>query len=156
MFFKSVQKTARYLGKFWNKCEAKINKKIAQSGHTDWDKCCFSISLKNQVKTTQIRGRHQPPSSTLRFKRHFQKGKLKEQKMTRTPSVKASLLSGSSKQCEACSQRPLADAKIIGLPNSFISVSSVPKLGDFWKFLVTNYLSKVAKMFGDFWGILKT
>ena len=28
-------------------------------------------------------------------------------------------------------------------------------LGDFWKFLMTNYLSKVAQMFGDFWGILK-
>ena len=152
MFFKSVQKIARYLGKFWNKCEAKINKKIAQSGHTDWDKCCFSISLKNQVKTTQIRGRHQPPSSTLRFKRHFQKGKLKEQKMTRTLHY----FRAQASNFEACRQRPLADAKIIGLPNSFISVSSVPKLGDFWKFLVTNYLSKVAKMFGDFWGILKT
>ena len=34
--------------------------------------------------------------------------------------------------------------------------NSVTRLGDFWKFLVTNYLSKVAQMFGDFWGILKT
>ena len=35
-------------------------------------------------------------------------------------------------------------------------VNSVTSLGDFWKFFVTNYLSKVAQMFSDFWGILKT
>ena len=33
--------------------------------------------------------------------------------------------------------------------------SSVTKLGDFWKFKVSNYYSKVAQMFGDFGGILK-
>ena len=33
---------------------------------------------------------------------------------------------------------------------------SVTRFGNFWKFLVTNHLSKVAQMFGDFCGILKT
>ena len=40
--------------------------------------------------------------------------------------------------------------------NTFCSWSSVIRLGDFWKFLVTNSLSKVAQMFGHFWGIFKT
>ena len=29
-------------------------------------------------------------------------------------------------------------------------INSVTKLGDVWKFLATNFLSKVAQMFGDF------
>ena len=33
--------------------------------------------------------------------------------------------------------------------------ASVTRLGDFWKFLVTNYLLNVAQMFCDFLGILK-
>ena len=33
---------------------------------------------------------------------------------------------------------------------------SVTRFGNFWKFLVTNHLSKVAQMFGDFCDILKT
>ena len=33
---------------------------------------------------------------------------------------------------------------------------SVTRFCDFWKFLMTNYLSKEAQMFGYFWGILKT
>ena len=35
-------------------------------------------------------------------------------------------------------------------------VASFTGLGDFWKSVVTNHLSKVAQMFGDFWGIFKT
>ena len=34
--------------------------------------------------------------------------------------------------------------------------TSVTRLGYFWKFLVTNYLSKVAQIFGDFRVMLKT
>ena len=33
---------------------------------------------------------------------------------------------------------------------------SVTRFGVFWKFFVTNYISKVAQMFIDFWDILKT
>ena len=29
---------------------------------------------------------------------------------------------------------------------------SVTRLGDFWKFFVTNFLTKVAQIFVDFWG----
>ena len=31
-------------------------------------------------------------------------------------------------------------------------VNSVTRLGDFWKFLVTNFITRVAKMFGDLLG----
>ena len=33
--------------------------------------------------------------------------------------------------------------------------SSVIRLGDFWKFLSTNFITKVAQIFGGFWAILK-
>ena len=33
--------------------------------------------------------------------------------------------------------------------------TSVTRLGDFRKFLVTNYPTKVAQMYGDFWAILE-
>ena len=35
------------------------------------------------------------------------------------------------------------------------SVNSVTRLGDFLKFWVKNYVTKVAKMYSDFWAILK-
>ena len=38
---------------------------------------------------------------------------------------------------------------------SLCILTSVTRLGDFWTSLLTNYLSKVAKMFGNFWGIFK-
>ena len=41
-----------------------------------------------------------------------------------------------------------------GIPNLYVN-TSLTRLGDFWKFLVSNYLSKVAQMFSDFWGIWK-
>ena len=34
-------------------------------------------------------------------------------------------------------------------------VNSVTRLGDFWKFLVTNFITKVAKVLGDFLGFLE-
>ena len=40
------------------------------------------------------------------------------------------------------------------IPNLYVN-TSLTRLGDFWKFLVSNYLSKVAQMFSDFWGIWK-
>ena len=41
--------------------------------------------------------------------------------------------------------------------NSFVKHStSVTRLGDFLKFLLSNYISKVAQMFVDIWSILKT
>ena len=36
-----------------------------------------------------------------------------------------------------------------------LTTDSATRLGDFWKFLVTNILSKVAQMFGDFLGFLE-
>ena len=40
--------------------------------------------------------------------------------------------------------------------NSFVKHStSVTRLGDFLKFLLSNYISKVAQMFVDIWSILK-
>ena len=42
------------------------------------------------------------------------------------------------------------------LPRQREMASSVTRLGDFLKFLETIYVSKVARMFSDFWGILKT
>ena len=37
-----------------------------------------------------------------------------------------------------------------------VALVSVTKLDDFRKFFATNFLTKVAQLFGDFWGILKT
>ena len=37
-----------------------------------------------------------------------------------------------------------------------VAAISETRLDDFWKFLVKKNLLKVAQMFGDFWGILKT
>ena len=34
--------------------------------------------------------------------------------------------------------------------------SSVARLDDFWNFLATNFITKVAQMFGDFWAVVKT
>ena len=36
------------------------------------------------------------------------------------------------------------------------ATTSVTRLGDFWRFLVTNFLLKVAQMYGDFSGFLKS
>ena len=38
----------------------------------------------------------------------------------------------------------------------FQLTANVTRLGDFWKFLVTNFLTKVAQMYVDFLDILKT
>ena len=48
------------------------------------------------------------------------------------------------------------DDFVIFATNYLVVGASVTRLGDFWKFYVTNYLSKEAQMFGDFWGIFKT
>ena len=50
----------------------------------------------------------------------------------------------------------LIDSRILPLSLTFTLVcslyaNSVTRLGDFWKFLVTEFLSKVAQMLGDFW-----
>ena len=45
-------------------------------------------------------------------------------------------------------------------PISTFSLNSiadmVARLGDFWNFLVTNFITKVAQMFGDFLAVVKT
>ena len=33
--------------------------------------------------------------------------------------------------------------------------NSVTRLDNFWKFLATNFLTKVAQLFGDFWGLFE-
>ena len=42
---------------------------------------------------------------------------------------------------------------VLNFSNVGKAPSSVTILGDFLKLLATNYHSKVAQMFGDFWGI---
>ena len=37
---------------------------------------------------------------------------------------------------------------------TFALATSVTRLGDFWNFLVTNFIKKIAQMFGDFLGEL--
>ena len=47
------------------------------------------------------------------------------------------------------------EIKVIDLALLVIT-NSVTRLGDFLQFLVSNYRSKVAQMFGDFCSMLKT